>query len=76
MTNSAGYGCAWYVDAWGECEYMNTETFVAAEICCACGGGSTAATDDSDDYETPTDYYAIGVDSDYNTMLYLYLNED
>jgi hypothetical protein len=31
---------------------MDTETFVAAELCCACGGGSTAATDDSDDYTT------------------------
>ena len=52
MTNSAGETCAWYYqDGYeAECPYLNTDTFDAYELCCACGGGETVYTgDDSDD---------------------------
>jgi hypothetical protein len=123
VTNSAGETCAWYYqDGYeAECPYLNTDTFNAYVLCCACGGGLRDATDDSDDYaalgeacgyysdsigdyvecydgfycqtsdesldgsyvgtcvtefEAPTDYDGIGVDSDSNTLGYWYLNED
>ena len=53
VTNSAGHGCEWYYqDGYeAECPYLNTDTFDANELCCACGGGETVYTgDDSDDY--------------------------
>ena len=164
--NTQGYSCEWYWQAYGECDYMNTDTFNARDMCCACYGGlnetlghegddclgwdettqrafpdcrsgltceqQDAATDSgnfyicvaeeedeehyyaSEDeecgyysdslgydvecdsgltcvdqsgdtdvvymtcvvYEEPTDYDGIGVDSDYNTLGYWYLNED
>jgi hypothetical protein len=39
LVNSGGYACEWYWEAWGECDYMNTDTFDARELCCACYGG-------------------------------------
>jgi hypothetical protein len=50
--NSYGETCAYYSqDGYeAECPYMDTDTFVAADLCCACGGGETVYTgDDSDD---------------------------
>ena len=52
VTNSAGETCAWYYqDGYeAECPYLNTDTFDAYELCCACGGGETVYSgDDSDD---------------------------
>ena len=39
LTNSGDQGCAMYYDAPGECEYMDRDNFIAADLCCACGGG-------------------------------------
>jgi hypothetical protein len=45
LLNSYGYGCEWYETTGyeAECPYMNTDLFDASVLCCACGGGSTAA---------------------------------
>ena len=43
VTNSYGETCAYYSqDGYeAECPYMDTDTFVASDLCCACGGGHT-----------------------------------
>ena len=43
LANSQGLPCAWYAQTGheAECPYMDTDSFVAADLCCACGGGVT-----------------------------------
>ena len=34
-------GCAWYENNAGKCGDYDTDEFIAADLCCACGGGET-----------------------------------
>jgi hypothetical protein len=44
-----GNDCAMYTDYPGTCGAGDTDTFVAGELCCACGGGSTAGQSTCED---------------------------
>jgi hypothetical protein len=44
-----GNDCAMYTDYPGTCGAGDTDTFVAGTMCCACGGGSTAAQSTCED---------------------------
>ena len=41
LGDAGGDGCDWYVDRLGSCGAFDTADFIAAEMCCACGGGAT-----------------------------------
>ena len=40
-TNMFGYGCTYYTDLPSACDMYDDNDFVATEICCECGGGTT-----------------------------------
>ena len=38
-TDRTGDTCAWYYGKRSSCDAYNTESFIAREMCCTCGGG-------------------------------------
>ena len=47
VTDRSGDGCGWYATNPSTCGHYDTDYFLAGRLCCACGGGSKPAQNDT-----------------------------